>query len=156
MSELGNAHAPAHPAAAARNFKGQSGFSLIELLVVVLIIGILAAIAIPSFVGQKAKAQDAGGKVMARTAQTAMESYATNNAGSYSGATASSLNSIEPTLITSSSSQTFLASVSVTASSYTVVASQPVTGNAFTITKSANTVTRTCTGTTGGCAGGTW
>ena len=88
----------------------EKGFTLIELLVVILIIGILAAIAIPSFLNQKSKAQDASTKVIARTAQTAMETYSTNNGGSYTGATLANLNSIEPTLITTSTNAAYLAS----------------------------------------------
>jgi type IV pilus assembly protein PilA len=57
----------------------QTGFSLIEVLVVVLIIGILAAIAIPTFVLQKGKASDASAKSYARHLQTAQEAYYTDN-----------------------------------------------------------------------------
>lgn len=137
--------------------RDERGFTLVEILVVILIIGILAAIAIPVFLNQKSKANDAGAKVVARTAETAMESYATQNNGSYSGASVASLHSIEPALLTASTSQAYLASVSSpTSTDYTVVASSPVSSSSFTIVKSANTVSLTCTGSNGGCNGGTW
>ena len=61
----------------------EGGFTLIELLVVILIIGILAAIAIPSFLSQKSKANDSAAKTQVGTLQTTMETYATEHNGSY-------------------------------------------------------------------------
>src|SRR5689334_22753483 len=78
--------------------KEEGGFTLIELLVVILIIGILAAIAIPSFINQKGKANDAAAKSQARTMQTAAETAATDNNGSYANTTVSNLVATESTL----------------------------------------------------------
>jgi type IV pilus assembly protein PilA len=75
--------------------KDEGGFTLIELLVVILIIGILAAIAIPSFLNQKSKAYDASAKEMARTAQTAAETYGTDHNGEYTNMTTKILHEYE-------------------------------------------------------------
>ena len=76
--------------------QAEQGFTLIELLVVILIIGILAAIAIPSFINQRSKGTDAEAKAAARTAAQAEETYFTDN-NTYT-TTVANLTAIEPTL----------------------------------------------------------
>jgi type IV pilus assembly protein PilA len=80
------------------NGDSEAGFTLIELLVVMLILGILAAIALPAFFNQKEKAGDAKAKEYDHTAQVAMETYATEHSGLYTGATNAELQKIEPTV----------------------------------------------------------
>ncbi len=63
----------------------RKGFTLIELLIVVVIIGILAAIAIPKFANTKEKAYVASMKSDLRNLVTAQEAYFSDNNSSYAG-----------------------------------------------------------------------
>ena len=138
--------------------KDEGGFTLIELLVVILIIGILAAIAIPSFLNQKGKAQDSSAKTQAASAQTAMETYATDHNGSYEGASVAELQAIEPTLKDKSSAE-LVAAEAKGANSYLVEAQSTGSGHTFAIErKETGEIARTCEPEEkGGCpAGGSW
>jgi type IV pilus assembly protein PilA len=118
--------------------RGEGGFTLVELLVVMLILGLLAAIAIPSFFNQRDKARDADAKAAARTAQTAVETYATDNQGSYNGADAAALVNIEQTLqgAALAVTETGGAGTAANANSYRVAVTSD-TGNVFWIDRAA-------------------
>jgi type IV pilus assembly protein PilA len=134
----------------------EGGFTLIELLVVILIIGILAAIAIPALLSQKSKAYDSSAKTEAQTAQTAMETWSTENGGSYLGGTAAKLNEIEPSLNITKTTEAKLEPTTVTEKSYTVTVTAQNTGDKFSVIKSANgEVEHKCESATKGCPGQT-
>ena len=139
--------------------QGEGGFTLVELLVVMLILGLLAAIAIPSFFNQRDKARDADAKAAVRTAQTAMETYATDNGNDgYLNADAAALLAIEETL-----NDADLQEPTVTDDTYTVTVDSSTEENTFSIARAANgQVTLSCTTPTVGTANdgcradGTW
>jgi type IV pilus assembly protein PilA len=136
----------------------ESGFTLIELLVVILIIGILAAIAIPSFLNQKSKASDASAKSQARTLETAAETYATDHNGEYGAAmTKAELQTVEPTL--KDETVNIPSIPAVAAKSYTVQSENKTTGDKFQIVrKEGGEIERLCEPASesnkGGCPNG--
>jgi type IV pilus assembly protein PilA len=138
---------------AARATLDQRGFTLIELLVVMLVLSLLAVIAIPAFFGQRDKARDAEAKADLAGAQLAIETYAIDHDGTYTGANRPTLVAIEGAL-----SDSDLTVVNAGGSSYQLRVISD-TGTSFNLQRESNgAVGRSCAPPgSGGCpAGGGW
>ena len=80
-----------------RRQENEKGFTLIELMVVVLIIAILIAIAIPTFLGARTRANNRAAQSSLRNALTAAKTLFTDN-NTYVGANSAALQGVEPSL----------------------------------------------------------
>ncbi|MEA2125912.1 MAG: type pilus assembly protein PilA [Solirubrobacteraceae bacterium] len=133
----------------------QNGFTLTELMMTVVILGVLAAIALPSFANHRKDASDATTKALVHAGTMALQSYATEHEDY--NATKAEILDMAPEL-SDASSWTLTSSVN----SFTISITSPAS-HVFTVARTLTTpAVRTCTSGpdpagSGGCAAdGTW
>jgi type IV pilus assembly protein PilA len=123
-----------HPHAVIRDEEPEAGFTLIELMMVVLIIAILIAVLIPTFVGAKQRAQDRAMQSSMRNALTAAKVVYSDH-GDYTEASIAGLTAAEPSLkfvaAGGISPGPNVVSVNPTSASYIVMAGQSRSGSCF-------------------------
>ena len=140
-----------------QRIRSESGFSLIEILVALVIIGVLAAIAIPAFTGQEAKGQDSSAKSMSRAASSAAAAFGTEN-GTFTGMTIAALRASEPSLDDGGSVAAVTTLVGTPGAEDFTVTTKSKSGKYFTLSRDGGTTYR-CSSTaapTASCASSDW
>ncbi len=117
--------------------KDERGFTLIELMIVIAIIGILAAIAIPQFSAYRIRAFHAAATADLRNAATAQEAYFVDT-GEYTATTGTLIGATYNLFL---SENVVFAITAVTTSGYTMTSYHPKGNKTFTITGPGGTIT---------------
>jgi type IV pilus assembly protein PilA len=149
-----------------RDERDDRGFTLIELMVVVLIIAILIAIAIPTFLGARTKAQDRAAQSDLRTALVTAQAFYTDNETYLSGAdgasTATAYATEEPSITFGAAASDTTVGVYVPSSTGVVLVKQSKSDEWFCISQSTSAATvfgraaaLTDVNTAAGCAAAT-
>lgn len=143
--------------------QGEQGFTLLEILAVAAILGILAAIALPAFLGEQDKGYDADAKSNARNVIAAVESCFTETRDYTSCDTTADLAAVDTKpgaeLTDTTTKKQGAVAVTATADTYSVIAYSKSDTEYAVAKDSEGMTTRTCTDPgDGGCTrgGGVW